>query len=165
MFRTSLACKLPLVRQKNVRHAQRSDTCGGQRGREAVRAISETGTEEASQQFVPKAHGLIVLETLLAKRELDFCMLVSSLSSVLGGLGFAAYAAANTYMDTFVQKHNERDESGWLSVNWDGWQFEETRIEEEEPVSRYHCGGGKSKSYRGCWTSIGPRRLLFRPAT
>ena len=104
----------------------------GNVGEEAVRAISETGTEEASRQFEPKAHGLIVLETLLAERELDFCMLVSSLSSVLGGLGFAAYAAANSYMDTFVQKHNERDESGWLSVNWDGWQLEDVRTEEQE---------------------------------
>jgi acyl carrier protein len=59
-------------------------------------------------------------------------MLASSLSAVLGGLGFAAYAAANIYMDTFVQKHNERDERGWLSVNWDGWRFEEARREEEE---------------------------------
>jgi amino acid adenylation domain-containing protein len=92
-------------------------------GEQAFRAISETGTEEATRQFVPKAHGLIVLETLLAGRELDFCMLVSSLSAVLGGLGFAAYAAANIFMDAFVQKHNERDETGWLSVNWDGWRL------------------------------------------
>jgi NAD(P)-dependent dehydrogenase (short-subunit alcohol dehydrogenase family) len=78
----------------------------GNVGHQAFRAISETGTEAASQQFVPKAHGLIVLEQLLTDRELDFCMLLSSLSAVLGGLGFAAYAAANIYMDTFVQKHN-----------------------------------------------------------
>jgi amino acid adenylation domain-containing protein len=104
----------------------------GNVGYQAFRAISETGTEEASRQFEPKAYGLIVLETLLAKRELDFCMLVSSLSSVLGGLGFAAYAAANSYMDTFVQKHNERDENGWLSVNWDGWQLDENRPAGEE---------------------------------
>ncbi len=104
----------------------------GNVGDHAFRTISETGTEEASQQFVSKVHGLIVLEQLLADRELDFCMLVSSLSAVLGGLGFAAYAAANVYMDTFVQKHNERDERGWLSVNWDGWRFEEVRTEEEE---------------------------------
>jgi acyl transferase domain-containing protein len=56
----------------------------GNVGQQAFRAISETGAEEASRQFVPKAHGLIVLEQLLAGRELDFCVLVSSLSSVLG---------------------------------------------------------------------------------
>ena len=107
----------------------------GNVGQQAFRAISETGTEEASRQFVPKAHGLLVLETLFAECELDFCMLVSSLSAVLGGLGFAAYAAANLYMDTFVQKHNQRDESGWLSVNWDGWRLEETpgAVEADEP--------------------------------
>ena len=104
----------------------------GNAGDQAFRTISETGREEASQQFVSKVHGLIVLEQLVADRELDFCMLVSSLSAVLGGLGFAAYAAANVYMDTFVQKHNERDERGWLSVNWDGWRLEEARTEEEE---------------------------------
>ena len=136
----------------------------GNVGAQAFRAISETGTEEASRQFEPKAHGLIVLETLLAKRELDFCMLVSSLSSVLGGLGFAAYAAANTYMDTFVQKHNERDESGWLSVNWDGWRLEETPVAEEACLS-VSLLRKASRSFHVCWTSIGPRRLLFRPAT
>ncbi len=106
----------------------------GNVGEQAVRAISETGTEVASRHFMPKAHGLLVLETLLAERELDFCMVVSSLSAVLGGLGFAAYAAANLYMDAFVQKHNQRDESGWLSVNWDGWRLGETPgVEANEP--------------------------------
>jgi acyl transferase domain-containing protein len=78
----------------------------GNVGDQAFRTISETGREEASQQFVSKVHGLIVLEQLLADRELDFCMLVSSLSAVLGGLGFAAYAAANVYMECQASTKN-----------------------------------------------------------
>jgi hypothetical protein len=35
-------------------------------------------------------------------------------------------------MDTFAQKHNEAYERGWLSVNWDGWRFEETQTDGEE---------------------------------
>src|SRR5207237_185360 len=46
------------------------------------------------QHFRPKVDGLYVLERLLEGRQLDFCLLMSSLSAVLGGLGFAAYAAA-----------------------------------------------------------------------
>ena len=34
----------------------------------------------------------------LADRQLDVCVLISSLSSVLGGLGFTSYAAANAFL-------------------------------------------------------------------
>jgi len=50
---------------------------------------------------------------------------MSSLSSVLGGLGFGAYASANSYLDAFAQaRHNEGD-CRWQAVNWDGWIFDE----------------------------------------
>ncbi|OWY63488.1 polyketide synthase, partial [cyanobacterium TDX16] len=77
------------------------------------------------QQFQPKIYGLLVLEKVLRCRELDFCLLMSSLSSVLGGLGYTAYAAANLFIDAFVRQHNQRYSDSWMSVNWDGWQFKE----------------------------------------
>src|SRR4030095_16377199 len=54
--------------------------------------------------FNPKIHGTLVLYNLLQDRNLDFVLLLSSLSAVLGGLGFTAYAAANIFMDSFVEK-------------------------------------------------------------
>jgi acyl carrier protein len=63
----------------------------------------------------------------LQERELDFCLLLSSLSSVLGGLGFVAYSAANLFMDAFAHQHNQIHPVPWLSVNWDGWQFGEQK--------------------------------------
>jgi acyl carrier protein len=47
--------------------------------------------------------------------------MLSSLSAILGGLTFAAYSAANIFMDTFVRKHNQSHPETWLTVNWDGW--------------------------------------------
>lgn len=86
-------------------------------------AVQETDQQACEQHFQAKAYGPIVLEQALADRQLDFCMLVSSLSSVLGGLGFGAYAAANCFMDAFAQQHNQHSSSPWLSVNWDAWQL------------------------------------------
>ncbi|MDV2992198.1 MAG: hypothetical protein N4J56_001852 [Chroococcidiopsis sp. SAG 2025] len=79
------------------------------------------------QQFQSKIYGLLVLEKVLQGRKLDFCLLMSSLSSVLGGLGYTPYAAANLFIDTFVRQHNQRYSDSWMSVNWDGWQFEEAQ--------------------------------------
>ena len=39
---------------------------------------------------------------------LDFCMLTSSLSSVLGGYAYAAYAAANIFMDAYAHARNRQ---------------------------------------------------------
>jgi len=88
--------------------------------------IEQTGKTDCEQQFRPKVHGTLVLEKVLQDRKLDFCLLLSSLSSVLGGLGFVAYSGANLFMDAFAHQHNQNPSSRvpWISVNWDGWRFE-----------------------------------------
>lgn len=98
----------------------------GVTGGEAFCAIDQITNQECSQQFQPKMLGLSVLQDVLAERELDFCVLMSSLSSILGGLGFVAYAAANAFLDAFVQQP-PTNSSPWISVNWDGWQFDSTQ--------------------------------------
>ena len=94
-------------------------------GEDARRPISETSYPEGEQQFRPKVHGVYVLERVLQGREPDFCLLLSSLSSVLGGIGFAAYAGANLFMDAFVHKRHQTNRFPWISINWDAWQFGE----------------------------------------
>ena len=94
-------------------------------GPQSYRSISETGATEAGWHFQPKAHGLYVLQRVLERQPLDFCLLLSSLSSVLGGLGFAAYSSANVFMDAFAHAQHETTGVPWISVNWDGWQLRE----------------------------------------
>ena len=93
-------------------------------------AIQEMSLEKWEEQFRGKVFGLLVLKKVLEGRKLDFCYVTSSLSSVLGGLGFGAYAAANQYLDSFVQQENKRSSFPWISVNFDGWDFGWTREQE-----------------------------------
>ena len=87
--------------------------------------IAEADRADCEKHFQSKIYGTRVLEQILRDKELDFCVLISSLSSLLGGLGFAAYAAANSYMDAFVDRHNQTHEQPWISANLEGWHFPE----------------------------------------
>lgn len=87
--------------------------------------IQQTSKADCEQHFQPKVRGLLVLEKVLQGTDIDFCLLLSSLSSVLGGLGYVAYAAANLFMDAFGRQQQQNSDIPWISVNWDGWQFEE----------------------------------------
>ncbi|MEA5452795.1 SDR family NAD(P)-dependent oxidoreductase [Leptolyngbya sp. CCNP1308] len=95
----------------------------GALGEQAFQVIAETGSTELAQQFQAKVVGLENLAEVLQGKPLDFCLLCSSLASVLGGLGFAAYGAANYFMDAFAQQQSRTATFPWLSVNWDGWRF------------------------------------------
>ena len=88
---------------------------------------------QCEAHFGPKVYGLYVLQDLLADQELDFCILFSSVSSVLGGLGFVGYTAANIFIDTFTHQHNRQTTQPWLSVNWDTWQL---RADQHDIIGR-----------------------------
>ena len=49
----------------------------------------------------------------------------SSLASMLGGIGQAAYSAANIYLDTFARRSCRAGQISWLSINWDVWRTHE----------------------------------------
>ncbi len=89
--------------------------------------LDELDTSAWVEQFRPKALGTCVLEEVLRGRRPDFCVLMSSLSSVLGGLRMGAYAAANLFMDAFALAREQAGDAGWTSVNWDGWRLGEER--------------------------------------
>lgn len=89
---------------------------------DAFGAIAQTTTAACERHFAPKVDALDVLDAAFAGDELDFRVLVSSLSSLLGGLGFVAYASANAYMDAFAVAR-ARGGARWTSVGWDGWDF------------------------------------------
>ncbi len=105
----------------------------------SLKSIQETSQTDCQSHFQSKANGLFVLEKALQGRELDFYLLISSLSSILGGLRYVAYSAANIFMDVFAQKQNQTNPVPWISVNCVGvarrrhrWQLNE----EENTASR-----------------------------
>ncbi len=98
--------------------------------------VRDTSALAVEQQLGPKARGALALDALLADlppaERPDFVVLVSSLAAVLGGLGMAAYAAANRILDALAEARQPHpDKTGgapagatsWLAVDWDAWRF------------------------------------------
>jgi acyl transferase domain-containing protein len=89
-----------------------------------IKLLDALRQQDFQDQFAPKIKGLLVLKEVLAHKTLDFCLLTSSLSALLGGIGFGAYASANTFMDYFVRYHKEQGQlKEWISVNFDGIDY------------------------------------------
>ncbi|MEC2536804.1 SDR family NAD(P)-dependent oxidoreductase, partial [Bacillus cereus] len=92
-------------------------------GGKTFNLIQELEKEDCEEQFSAKIYGLLNLEECLRNKDLDFCVLMSSISAVLGGLGYVSYAASNIYMDVFVQYINRYSNLPWISVNWSDWKY------------------------------------------
>ncbi|MBJ9978492.1 SDR family NAD(P)-dependent oxidoreductase [Pseudomonas sp. S75] len=67
-----------------------------------------------------KVAGAWNLHELSHSHELDFFILYSSIASILGPAGQAAYASANGYMDALAQYRHTLGAPA-LSINWGGW--------------------------------------------
>jgi acyl transferase domain-containing protein/acyl carrier protein len=86
-------------------------------------------TDEACDRICrSKVEGIQSIQQALADHPVDFYLLQSSLSAIVGGAGFGAYAAANSYLDTLANQKNSAA-TRWLSLNWDACQLEETITE------------------------------------
>jgi acyl carrier protein len=71
---------------------------------------------------LPRVLGVAALARALEGQPLDFCHVASSLASILGGVGRAAYAATTSYLDAFAAAERYRSPVAWTSVAWDAWQ-------------------------------------------
>jgi non-ribosomal peptide synthase protein (TIGR01720 family) len=84
--------------------------------------IAQATRLDCEEQLRAKLPGLVALARVLEDRPPDFCLLCSSLSSILGASGFVAYTAAHAFMDAFAQQQSQRDIGPrWITVNWDNW--------------------------------------------
>ncbi len=92
-------------------------------GEGTVNLISEFDKNNYNKQLIPKILGTKNIGELVKKYSLDFVLIQSSLSSVLGGVGFASYSAVNNFVDAYVSKLNCNNTTKWISVNWDAWSF------------------------------------------
>ena len=100
----------------------------GTMGDRASGLIPELIREECERQFRSKLQGMQVLASVLADQEPDFYLLQSSLSAVIGGIGFGAYAAANTYLDSLAILHRRHTKTHWLSLNWDACRLDDAPL-------------------------------------
>ncbi len=92
---------------------------------------------------------MYVLERIVRDLPLDFVVLSSTASTILGGLSFSADSGCGWFMEMFAVKQSQQCKTPWLSVSWDGWVFhmqphettEITPAEGPDVVQRVFLGG------------------------
>jgi len=90
-----------------------------------VAESEELGREEQGigRILAPKTCGTENLLDLAEAKACKFFVGFSSLSTVLGGLGFSVYAAANAAMDALLEERNSKGGLTCFSIGWDGWNL------------------------------------------
>ncbi len=79
-------------------------------------------TKEAAAAVIgPKVKGALILGGLLTPQTLDFFMVFSSVSSILGLEGQVDYTAANAFLDAFAEDLADRGTRA-LAINWNAWR-------------------------------------------
>ena len=97
-------------------------TSGVTSGTSAFSPWSKLDPVAFDTQSRTKLRGLEVLASVIDGRAVPFVLLMSSNSSIVGGLGSTAYAAANCSMNAFAEQlSREQESTRWLSISWDHW--------------------------------------------
>lgn len=92
-----------------------------------VNSISE---EQLEFHFPVKTKGLDVIEKVVDEYPVKFVAIMSSLSSILGGLGMIGYAGANQFMDAMVARQNNTNSATkWMTFNFSNWEGWDTDFE------------------------------------
>lgn len=83
--------------------------------------------QDFNQILMPKVYGTQYLDEALKDMKLDFFVMFSSLSSVIGNIGQTDYCYANNFMDEFASVRNYLCEQGLrsgktYSINWSFWK-------------------------------------------
>jgi acyl transferase domain-containing protein len=92
--------------------------------------VAEITAAKALPLLAPKVAGLLNIYRVFRERQPDFVWISSSLSAVLGGLGFAAYSSANCFMDHFLISLSGELPT-WRCVDLGGIAFSEQEVRKE----------------------------------
>lgn len=81
--------------------------------------LADLEAERLDAPFIAKVNGLRALDEALSGLSPDFVLVQSSLSTLVGGSGLCAYAAANVFLDSFVEARCDSRKPVWQAINWD----------------------------------------------
>ncbi|EDN71817.1 Putative polyketide synthase [Beggiatoa sp. SS] len=88
--------------------------------------------DEIAAVLAPKVYGTLNLDEATQNEPLDFFVLFSSVTAVLGNVGQCDYAYANSFMDNFALWRSKQKRSGkTLSINWPLWQSGGMHVDEQ----------------------------------
>lgn len=102
------------------------------------KVLSELTAAHCKQLFQPKLRGLEVIAQVMNEFSIPDCLIISSISSVLAGIGLAAYASVHNLLDAYVKKYHPN----WRIMNWDAWNF---HLKEADKVQNSALGASLDK--------------------
>ncbi|WP_324787956.1 SDR family NAD(P)-dependent oxidoreductase [Streptomyces sp. H51] len=91
-------------------------------GRPSQGMILTKSRAEADDVLAAKTLGTLVLDRVCRDDRLDFLLLCSSVTALLGGPGQSDYAAANAFLDAFAQWKRQSGDTAVTAVGWDTWR-------------------------------------------
>ncbi|PKM94865.1 MAG: hypothetical protein CVU84_08035 [Firmicutes bacterium HGW-Firmicutes-1] len=91
------------------------------------KTVLEKNMNAFNSSLWPKVQGTIVLDQVTREEQLDFFVMFSSLSAVLGDFGQCDYAVGNKYLDAYVNIREDQREKGkrkgkTISIQWPLWR-------------------------------------------
>lgn len=92
-------------------------------GDAAACSLDMLDSEQRKHIMRHKVNGTLALAECLSTQQPAFVMLQSSMSALAGGVGFAAYSAANCFLDACASLNTTA--SRWISINWDACQLDD----------------------------------------
>jgi 3-oxoacyl-(acyl-carrier-protein) synthase/acyl carrier protein len=107
--------------------------------------------EDIDAVLAPKVKGLINIDEASRAEPLDFMVLFSSVSGVLGSSGQSDYAAANVFLDAYAQYRQQLVNEGkcygrTLAINWPLWQSGGMSVDAETKQMLYRQSGVQAMS-------------------
>lgn len=83
-----------------------------------MKDVDETFIDEC---FLAKRCGLINMSRIAQEFKINHCHIISSISSILAGVGMYVYSGIHGYIDSYVEAMRKTHPSKWTSVNWEAW--------------------------------------------
>ncbi len=94
--------------------------------------ILQKTQEEVTTVLAPKVFGTLHLDEATKNEALDFFVLFSSTTAVMGNIGQSDYAFANRFMDEYAAYREQLGRPGVsLALNWPYWQEGGMRVTDE----------------------------------
>lgn len=123
----------------------------------AAPLVDLTATQVA-EMMRPKLDGSLILERLTRDLEIDFLVLFSSTTALLGASGLAHYAAANAFLDALAAA-SDSTQRRVISINWGTWEV--MRLASADSQRSYLAGGLLPMAAGDALDALG--RLLVDP--
>ncbi len=105
--------------------------------------------------LAPKVQGTLALAAACAGLDLDFLVLFSSISGLVGRHGQVAYGAANAFLDAFAHAHAAATGTFTLAIDWGEWQgigmAAAPDVQAEAGGEEQEEGGGREMEAGGAW--------------